>query len=648
MLAGPELRLRDGVADTPTSPPGVRGDPGDALLAPGRVFAGHEILREAGRGGMGIVYAARHVRLQVVRALKVLTERTADDGVFRARFERECQLAASLEHPNVVQVYEAGESDGALYLSMRYVDGPNLGQVLATEGPLAPDRVVELVSQVAAGLDAAHDAGLVHRDVKPANILLEDRAGGTRAFLGDFGISRMLAPSGRLTETGEMLGTVDYVAPEQIAGTSVDARSDVYSLACVAFEALTGRPPFKRESRLATMFAHANAPRPHATERNPDLPRAVDSVFARALAIDPNRRYPRASEFAQDLDAALAGRRIAAASLRSRTGWLAIAAAIVAVLGITAAVLAFTGTFGGGSGGSGSEKGRPLAAPPAKVVGTVKIADPPTSLAIGEFNLWTASQRAGTISAVVPVTSDRARPPISVPGKPASLIPGFGSIWVVDQTRDALVRVDPKRAAGTRIPVGRGPSDVAVSASHLWVANRGDDTVSRIDPLTNRVDETRPVGNSPASVAVGEGGVWVADSGDGTVTELDPVSGKPRGRPVHVGGSPTAIAAGEAGVWVVDSANGRLVRISPGPRDVTPVTTGAAQATAVATGFGYAWITSADGTVERIDPALLRPAGEPIDVGGRPTAIAAGDGFVWAGGTRTPELTRIDPRATRG
>jgi streptogramin lyase len=160
------------------------------------------------------------------------------------------------------------------------------------------------------------------------------------------------------------------------------------------------------------------------------------------------------------------------------------------------------------------------------------------------------------------------------------------------------------------------------------------------------VDETRHVGASPAAVAVGEGGVWVADSGNGTVTELDPSSGQPRGKPVRVGGAPSAIAAGEGGVWVVD-ADGSLARVSPGSREVTAVTTGPAHATAVTTGFGYAWIASADGTVERIDPALLRPAGESIEVGGSPTAIAAGDGFVWAGGERDPELMRIDPRAGR-
>jgi YVTN family beta-propeller protein len=635
------------VADTPTSPPGALDQLSEAFLTPGRVFAGHEILREAGRGGMGIVYAALHTRLRVIRALKVLTDETAEDPVFRARFERESQLAAALEHPGIVQVYEAGESEGILYLSMRLVDGPNLAQVLA-DGPLPPNEVAEFVNQVAAALDAAHDAGLVHRDVKPANILLEYGAAGRRAFLGDFGISRMLAATGRLTETGEMLGTVNYVAPEQIAGTSVDGRSDSYSLACVAYEALTGHAPFRRETRLATMFAHANAPRPGVTAERHELPQAVDTVFARALAVDSDDRYPKGSDFARDLEAALAGERISASAIRdsrARRRWIPVALGVLALLAITASVLALVGAFSGSDEGTGAERAS-VPAPPARVVGIVPLLHPASSLAVGEFNLWTASASSGSISAIVPVTSDHARPAISVPGRPAAIVAGFGSIWVVDRSGDSLLRIDPGRSASpTRIPVGDQPSDVAASATHLWVTNEADDSVSRVDPLTERVDATTPVGDAPATIAVGEGGVWIADSKQGRLTELDPATARPQGDPVRVGGRPTAVAAGEAGVWVIDSARGRLLRVSPGSRDVRAVRD-APGVSAVATGFGYAWITTAGGLVERIDPTELRPAGDPISVGGRPTAIAAGDGFVWAADGREAKLTRIDPRPT--
>ena len=331
--------------DSTTSPPGQR-DSDQGILRPGQLFAGHRIEYEAGRGATGVVYAAFHLKLHVTRALKVLSTKAAGDPVFRARFEQESQLAAALEHPNIVPVYEAGESGDALYLSMRFVDGPNLSQLLSREGPLAPERAVALVAQLAAALDAAHEHGLVHRDVKPANVLLEGAGDSERAFLGDFGISRLVTGAKELTETGEMVGTVNYVAPEQIAGASVDARTDVYSLACVAYEALTGAPPFKRETQLATMFAHANDSRPKPSQARGELSSDVDRVFARALAIDPDARHARASDFTRELDRAVAGERLTRRRPTARSRLRALGATGAAIAAIVA-VLAITGVLGG-------------------------------------------------------------------------------------------------------------------------------------------------------------------------------------------------------------------------------------------------------------------------------------------------------------
>ncbi len=604
---------------------------------------------------MGTVYAARHLRLDVTRALKVLTDRATANPVFRARFERECRLAAALEHPNVVPVYEAGESEGALFLSMRFVDGPNLSELLASEGRLPVDRVVGLVAQLAAALDAAHRAGLVHRDVKPANVLLETGRGRERVFLGDFGISRLLAGTAELTETGEMLGTVNYVAPEQIAGAAVDARADVYSLACVAYEALTGSPPFEQETQLATMFAHANAPRPKPSEARPGLPSGVDEVFARGLAVSPEDRYPYASEFAHALAAAIAGEPVAARAggdRGARWWWAVIGAAIAVVAAV--AVLAAAGVFSGSGGGPSERQGTAavpggVSAPAARADATVKVARDPVAVAVGALNIWTASASGHAVTAIVPATSDVARSPVTIDGRPVAIVVGFGSIWVVDQRGDALLRLDP--AQGTepvRIPVGGRPSDVAVSSSHLWVTNRADDTVSRIDPNTNQVDATATAGDAPASVSVGEGGVWVADSGSGTISVLDPVSARPRGKPVPVGGSPTSVAAGEAGVWVVDSARRQLLRVAPGSHEVSDGIDVGVGPTAVTTGFGYVWVALGEGSVRRVDPTQLLPAGDPIPVGQDPTAIAAGDNFVWTADTGDSTVTRIQPRVGRG
>jgi serine/threonine-protein kinase len=588
---------------------------------------------------MGIVYAAEHLTLGVTRALKVLTVEAARDPIFRARFERESRLAASLEHPNIVPVFEAGETEGRVFLSMRYVDGPTLREVLSTRGALPLAEVADLVAQVAAALDAAHASGLVHRDVKPANILLENPGEKGRIFLGDFGISRLLVSARDLTETGEMLGTVNYVAPEQIAGASVDARSDVYSLGCVAFEALAGRPPFERETQLATMFAHANDPRPSATAMRNELPAAVDRVFARALAIEPLDRYAHAYDFADDLGRALAGERVRARRrlampTRARAAIAVSVLLIAAVLGALAIAGAFSGSGGGG----------PPAAPAARAIGNVDVASHPVAVAVGQFNVFTASTSEKSVSALVPAASHRARPPIATGGAPVSLVAAFSSIWVVDRAGNRLLRVSPGQGSPpVPIPVGKKPSDVAVSSTYLWVTNEGDDTLSRVDPNTNRVKSTSPVGDAPRSVAVGEGGVWVADSGDGTLTELDPATGKPRGTPVHVDGAPDSLAVGEAGVWVIDSMQGRLVRVSPGSGEVSPPIVAGPHPTSVTTGFGYAWVAYGDNTVRRIDPTQLLAAGDPIPVGRSPDSIAAGDGYVWTANRGDSTVTRIQP-----
>jgi YVTN family beta-propeller protein len=592
---------------------------------------------------MAVVYAAYHLRLQVLRALKILTADSGKDPVFRARFERESQLAASLEHPNIVPIYEAGEADGALYISMRLVDGPNLSQVLE-DGPLSLQRAADLTSNLADALDAAHDHGLVHRDVKPANVLLEGTPDSERVFLGDFGISRLMTGSRALTETGEMIGTVNYVAPEQIAGEDVDQRSDIYSLACVTYEALTGIAPFERDTQLATMFAHANDPRPHPSALRQGLSGDVDRVFARALAIDQKERYARASDFAADLARAIAGEPVKAKRGSSSRGRVAtVGAALAAVVAIAA--LALAGVFGGsGSSGPSSGQTTTVSAPAARVEATVRVAPHPVAVAVGPFNVWTASPATKTISPIVPAASDRAQPPLAVDGTPVSIVAGFASIWVVDRSGNALIRLDP--GLGTppvRIPVGSRPSDVAASSGALWVTNEGDDTVSRIDPDSNQVVATAPAGSAPSAVAVGEGAVWIADAGDGRITPLDPSSAKPSGVPLQVGGSPTGIAAGEGGVWVVDSAQGRVFHISPGSRQISDPIIAGPQPISVTTGFGYAWVGFADGEVRRLDPTRLILAGNPIHVAGKPTGIAAGDSFVWTANRDDSTVTRIRP-----
>jgi serine/threonine-protein kinase len=275
----------------------------DMDVRPGVELAGHRILQVIGRGGVSVVYLAEHLRLNRKVALKILFRDLAADPDFRDRFIRESQVAASLDHPNVVTVYDAGEVDGLLFLSMRYVAGSDLRHVLSARSTLSPERAIGIVMQVASALDAAHGEGLVHRDVKPGNILLSgvDTA-GERAYLSDFGITKQMSTRGGGTRTGQFVGTVDYVAPEQILAEHVDGRADVYALGCVLFESLSGRAPFARPTDVATIYAHLHDDTPHLSHEG--VP-GIDGVIQRALAKAKDDRYPTCTSLALAAEACL-------------------------------------------------------------------------------------------------------------------------------------------------------------------------------------------------------------------------------------------------------------------------------------------------------------------------------------------------------
>ena len=273
-------------------------------LIPGAEFADHLILEIAGRGGMGVVYQAVHQPLSRQVALKLMSAELSADAEFRARFQQECRAAASIRHPHVVPIYHAGEEQGRLYVTMQYVEGADLGRVLALEERLEPRRAVALVADLAEGIDAAHALGIVHRDVKPANVLIELRGDAMHPFLTDFGLAKSAA-SGARTRTGAILGTLDYAAPEQLEEAGVDARTDVYALGCLLFHALTGSVPFPRETEAGTIVAHLNAPPPWATTLAPDVPGALSRAVARAMSKDPGDRQPSAGTLAREALAAV-------------------------------------------------------------------------------------------------------------------------------------------------------------------------------------------------------------------------------------------------------------------------------------------------------------------------------------------------------
>ena len=268
-------------------------------LAAGERFAEHTILGVAGRGGMGVVYHALHEPLNRHVALKLISPALSGDDAFRARFQRECQAAAAIRHPHVLPVHHAGEERGLLYVTMQWVDGADLGRVIALEHRLAPAPAAALVADLADALDAAHRGGIVHRDVKPTNVLVETRAEAMHAFLTDFGLAKCTAESSQLTHTGVILGTLDYAAPEQLEGKPLDGRADVYALGCLLFELLTGRVPFPRETNTAKILAHLRTPPPSVSTVVVGVPEALARVVERAMAKRPEDRYPSAGELGQ-------------------------------------------------------------------------------------------------------------------------------------------------------------------------------------------------------------------------------------------------------------------------------------------------------------------------------------------------------------
>ena len=355
----------------------------------GETFGEYTIESVLGQGGMGMVYLATQARLGRKVALKVIAPELAYDDEFRARFLRESQLAASLDHPNVIPIYDTDEVDGVLYLAMRYVDGSSLQVLIRERGRLLPDDALRIAEQIGGALDAAHRAGLVHRDVKPANILVAEP--DSHAYLCDFGLAKRTGSPG-LTRTGSFLGSVDYCAPEQIEGRSVDGRADVYALGGVLFHCLAGRPPYTRDTEFAVLQAHLADPPPALSTIRSDPPNALDGVIATAMAKDPDDRYQTAGALAaavreattsagsaQD-DATRAAppaaaspitdmhtlpptqateTRVAPAPRRiiGRRGWLVAGAILVAVLAGAAAVVLATR---GSSNGSGAEGPTPV------------------------------------------------------------------------------------------------------------------------------------------------------------------------------------------------------------------------------------------------------------------------------------------------
>ena len=593
----------------------------------GSTLAGYRLDSLIARGGMGVVYRATQLALERPVALKVIARELADKEGFRERFLRESRLAARLDHPNVVPVYDAREEDGELIVAMRLVEGGDLRQLIQHEGPLAPARAIGLLGQVADALDAAHAAGIVHRDVKPHNILVE----GDCAYLSDFGLAKAIEGTGD-GSSASIVGTVEYMAPEQWRGEKVGSSADIYSLGCVLYEALTGIAPFARKE----------------ADSEPEVPKGIDAVIERAVAKDPDDRYQTAGELiaaaAAREGATPAATRVLSAGaerptlrIRSSVGsrwqfgsrttqWLGAGLAVVAGAVVLALALL---------GGEDVSVSRPI-----------PVGRGPIRVATGDGEVWATSAPDGTLSKIDPRTPAVAGPPLRVGEGVSGVAIGAGSVWVSSPLTGQVLRVDPDSdRVLERIDVGGRPGAIAYGGRRVWVADEDGAGVTAISAVSGRIYKRGIVPHAaPLRLAVGAGGLWVSSASTGAIRRID-LGSALAGAPIPVGRGPAGITVGNGLVWVANSRSATVARVDPSlnGRLGDPIEVGGRPG-GIDAGTDVVWVANAtDGTVRRLDLNSGEKIGDPIKVGPNPGAVVVGAEAVWIANNGDGTVTRIEP-----
>ncbi len=588
-------------------------------LSVGSTVAGCRIEAVAGRGGMGVVYRASQLALDRPVAVKVVAPQFAQDPAYRERFKRESQLAASLDHPNVIPVYEAGDLDGILYLIMRWVDGTDLHGLLAAEGRLASERAVPLLRPVASALAAAHRGGLVHRDVKPANVLIArgDHEEDEHIYLTDFGIARRAEGQGSLTRTGALVGTLDYTAPERIEGGRGTPASDIYSFGCMLYQALTGHVPYDRPTELARMHAHLSDPVPSAREENPAISERLDATIAKAMAKRPEDRFASASEVALALDRAFEQAQTTEAEFSARTERSERTtedtrlAPAPTELASDETKLAETPT----ELAPAALARTPTPAPPSPEVAVPR---EPVATAVRPRSAPTLAQKParsrglvaapvlllGVVAAIVALVvsggskSDlKAARTVDLGGTPAQVISDqSGNLWASLPANGSLVRVDPSSGAATKVSVGGRPTAIANAAAGIWVTGSGYGPLALVNPENGgKLESVSVPGGTPTAIAVDgkDGSVWTANAA-GDVTRVS-AQGKVIGQAIPISPAPTDIGWGEGGLWVVNGE--QLIRVGT----TAQLMDSGVQPVSVTFNKGI-WTGHANGDVTRFNP----------------------------------------------
>ena len=648
---------------------------------------------------MGVVYRAIQLDLDRTVALKLIAAHLAGDPAFRERFVRESRLAASIDHPNVIPIYYTGEHDGALYIAMRHVDGSDLRTLVRAGGRLEPARAMPIVAQVASALDAAHARGIVHRDVKPANVLL---GAGDHAYLTDFGLTKRIASHSGSTQTGGgWVGTLGFVAPEQIRGERIDARTDVYALGCLLFHTLTGVAPYARDSDEATLWAHLNDPPPDPREHAPDVPDALQAAIARSLAKDPDDRYPSAGDLGRAGLAAIgrpgpqrAERLVATGAAAPeeaetaaspdqaltvptgeagpprrgahgpavpaggpdlprrgarRPAWAwALAAVPVIALAVVAALALSGGDDRDGQSGSdatgtASTDGDGVTRA-GRVAQTIQLDGRPNGVAAVGDLVWVLRGRSRRLTALDADTGRRAGVRPVVGDLPANLSAGHRRLWVAIQRPPSVAEIrqpSGRRVGSIPIPVRGAVIAVAAGEGGVWVGVRSSPgLLFRLNPTTREIVKRVEIADGVQDIAVGAGAVWVVGRAADTVTRVDVGTG--RQTTVNVGARPAGVAVGEGGVWVTNNADDTITRIDPGSLVTRVIGVGDAPYR-VATGGGAVWVANRnDSTLTRLDPETNRRVGDPVEVRSNPFALDVRGRSVWVTSPPDGTVQRIE------
>ena len=589
----------------------------------GAELLGYRIVSVLGRGGMSVVYLAEDLRLQRRVALKLLAPRLAEDDAFRDRFLQESQLAASLDHPNVVPIYAAGQGGNELFIAMRYVEGRDLKELLREES-LDDERAVRICAQVAEALDFAHSRQLVHRDVKPSNVLLDATE---HVYLADFGLTKR-TDDARTLEPG-LLGTIDYVAPEQIRGEDVDGRADVYALGCLLYECMSGTAPFRRGSDAATLYAHLE-------EEPPQLP-GLEQVLRKALAKEPGDRYATCGELIDDARSALG----IAVPHRNRLP-LAIALAGVAV--IVAALLAVFLTGGSAPASPGAGRLFRIDTGSNRVSASGAVGDGPVAVAAGSGRVWVASYRDGTLWQFEPASGEMVKVPAI--GRPFDVTVYNGYAYVAALGPSAFSgNVSKFNAVGAEHTGGKGILACSLTSGvyGIWVA--GCPNVQQLSVSANdmRIDATVRIpyprrlsaGNfreALAGMATGAGAIWVVgDPNDRRLWRIDPRTHLIVAT-IALGFPPAKVAAGGAGVWITDQLRDRVVELDARTYRVVRSVAVARGPIGVTVSGDSVWVAGAIGhAVTRIDARTGRVVAT-IPLAASPQAVAVDGGSVWVVG----------------